>query len=54
MDELTAIKTAIMLLAAKLPAASQPSDICDSLRKMNSTKCNEMASLIEIAIDFND
>ncbi|EGD4400990.1 hypothetical protein GPM25_10920 [Escherichia coli] len=24
------------------------------LRKMNSTKCNEMASLIEIAIDFND
>ncbi|EEQ8256105.1 hypothetical protein IIM10_001927 [Escherichia coli] len=53
-DELRAIKTAIMLLAAKLPAASQPSDICDSLRKMNSTKCNEMASLIEIAIDFND
>uniref|UniRef100_UPI00201D1329 hypothetical protein n=1 Tax=Escherichia coli TaxID=562 RepID=UPI00201D1329 len=53
-DELRAIKTAIMLLAAKLPAASQPSDICDSLRKMNSTKCNEMASLIEIVIDFND
>ncbi|EFB9388739.1 hypothetical protein FBG47_11890 [Escherichia coli] len=24
------------------------------LRKMNSTKCNEMASLIEIVIDFND
>ena len=24
------------------------------LRKMNSTKRNEMASLIEIAIDFND
>ena len=24
------------------------------LRKMNLTKCNEMASLIEIVIDFND
>ncbi len=48
-DELTAIKTAIMLLAAKLPASSKPAEICDSLRKMNSTKCNEMASLIESA-----
>ncbi|WP_088550893.1 hypothetical protein [Escherichia coli] len=53
-DELTAIKTAIMLLAAKLPASSKPAEICDSLRKMNSTKCNEMASLIESTIDFND
>ncbi|HIB1591567.1 TPA: hypothetical protein ACWV6B_003994 [Salmonella enterica subsp. enterica serovar Muenchen] len=53
-DELSAIKMAIMLIAAKLPSSSTPTDICDSLRQANSPKCNQMASLIEMAISRGD
>lgn len=53
-DELSAIKMAIMLIAAKLPSSSTPTDICDSLRQANAQKCNEMASLIETAINWAD
>ncbi|ECZ1104369.1 hypothetical protein F6866_03625 [Salmonella enterica] len=49
-DELTAVKTAIMLISAKLPLPANPQDICVSLRNMGSVKCNEMADLIDPVI----
>ncbi|EAP0827610.1 hypothetical protein DXO04_15725 [Salmonella enterica] len=49
-DELTAVKTAIMLISAKLPLSANPQDICVSLRNMGSVKCNEMADLIDSVI----
>ncbi|ELE3230698.1 hypothetical protein RLQ99_001924 [Salmonella enterica subsp. enterica serovar Muenchen] len=49
-DELTAVKTAIILISAKLPLSANPQDICVSLRNMGSVKCNEMADLIDSVI----
>lgn len=52
-DELTAIKTSIMLISAKLPASSNPQEICDSLRHSASPKCIQMAEIIEMAISLD-